>query len=40
VEGKQLAFILLGGALCQLLLPVLIRPARAKSGGKRNALQA
>lgn len=40
VEGKQLAFILLGGALCQLLLPVLIRPARAQSAGKGSRLEA
>jgi MFS transporter, YQGE family, putative transporter len=35
VEGRQLAFILLGGAICQLILPILV--GRKVPEGKRKA---
>jgi MFS transporter, YQGE family, putative transporter len=38
VEGRQLAFILLGGAVCQLILPILV--GRKVPEGKRRAQRA
>jgi MFS transporter, YQGE family, putative transporter len=40
VEGKQLAYILLGGAACQLLLPLLIRVPGKGSAQEKKSLQA